>query len=105
MEQRTSYRIPFEEKVQYGYLSRPYFDGTLSNISENGIAVKADNPIPENTAVTVLVYYLNKPIELEGEVKRLSQCYFTNKFEMGISLTVSNSEYNSIYLSMLSRSL
>ncbi len=104
VEQRTSYRIPFEEKIQYGYLGRPYFDGNLSNISENGLAVKADNPIPEHSAVTVIIYYLSRPIELEGEVRRLSQCNNTKKFEIGISLTNGNQEYSAIYLSALNRS-
>ncbi len=104
MEQRTSYRIPFEEKVQFGYLGRPYTDWTLANISENGIAVKADNPMPEYTAVTVVIYHMGKPIELEGEIKRVTQCHFTNTFELGINLKNNNSEYSSIYLSMLNRS-
>jgi len=58
VEQRSSFRIPFEEKVQFGYLSRPYFDGTLSNISENGLAIIADSPLPEDTAVTVILVNL-----------------------------------------------
>jgi hypothetical protein len=91
--------------VQFGYLSRPYFDGTLLNISETGLAVKADNPIPENTDVTIIIYYLNRPIELEGRVKRVTQCYFSNEYEMGIILTCNNVEYNSIYHSMLKRNI
>lgn len=84
-----------------GYLGRPYYDGALFNISETGLAFKADNPLPENTAVTVIIYYLNRPIKLEGEVKRVSQCYYSNEYEMGIRLTNSNHEYSSIYDSIL----
>ena len=85
MEQRTSFRIPFEERVQFGYLSRPYLDGTLTNISENGLAVKADDPLSEDTAVTIIIYYLGRPIKLEGRVKRVSKCTFSDEYEIGIS--------------------
>ena len=103
MEQRSSFRIPFEQSVHFGYLSRPYYNGILSNISEKGLAVKSDNPIPENTVVTIIIYYLNRPIELEGMVKRVSKNDFSNEYEIGISLTSNNVEYTSIYNSMLDR--
>lgn len=103
MEQRTSFRISFEESVQYGYLGKPYYDGVLSNISDSGLAIKVDNPIPENTSITIIIYYQSKPIEIEGKVIRVSQDYYSSKFEMGVYITSRNIEYKSIYESMMRR--
>lgn len=97
MEQRSSIRMPFKERAKFGHIDRPYYEATISDISESGICLVSYEPLAENTIASIIVYYGHKPLNLHGKVKWVNQITDTKQFRMGIELDKKAQDLNLIY--------
>jgi PilZ domain len=68
---RLSERIPFRNKIKYGFWSSVWI-GNTANLSEGGIAIKANRAFPTGSKIVALLYVDGKIMELEGIVAWVS---------------------------------
>jgi Tfp pilus assembly protein PilZ len=68
---RLSTRIPFRNKIKYGFWSSVWIGRTV-NLSEGGIGIKANRAFPRGAKITVLLYMDDQVIEIEGIIAWVS---------------------------------
>jgi hypothetical protein len=71
LNQRLSERIPFRNKIKYGFWSSVWIGSTV-NLSEDGIGIKSNMAFPPGSKIVALLYMDDQIIELEGIVAWVS---------------------------------
>jgi hypothetical protein len=102
--QRLSERIPFRNKIKYGFWSSVWIGNTV-NLSEGGIGIKANRAFPPGSKIVALLYMGDEIIELEGIVAWVSSLPeilpTTALATMGISFSGGINKIKHIYRQVL----
>ncbi len=102
---RLSERIPFRNTIKYGSKS-PVWIGRTVNLSEGGIAIKADKILLPGSKIVALVYMDDEIIELEGIVAWVSLPETLVAMELstiGINFSSNADKIKRIYRQMISK--
>lgn len=89
--------MPFNERMKFGHLDRPYYEATTIDISKSGIGIISFDQLPEETIASIIVYYGHKPLNISGKVKWVKKVENVSQYRMGIELDKDVKELNLIY--------
>lgn len=68
LEKRAQVRVPYEaEVVVYG--DRTFCIGSIRNLSERGVSIETDRPLPMRTRVELQLPLLDAQVHVHGEVR------------------------------------
>ncbi len=85
-KQRSSKRLPYNNKIEIIANSREFITGIIINISHNGLCITSDSDIPVGTQISARIFLGSEICELEGSIRWSSKILKDESFKIGVEL-------------------
>ena len=97
---RLSKRIPFRQKVKFGF-PEPRYVGYTSDLSLNGLRLSSNHAMPPGSKVAMRLYLGERSLRLEGDVVWVAPAKGELSSTMGVKLSSRLNDISLVYTQRL----
>jgi len=102
-KKRASRRLPYKNEIEIIGNSGKYYEGSIINISQNGMCISSYSDIPVDTQILARFFIGSEIYELEGKIEWSSKNPKSGSFKMGVELAKLPDNFNEIYQKIVKR--